>query len=600
MNARHIQATMLLLAIWLAFTATSVYAQENTDIGSQTATLLFEEADAVYHTNLARQQAGAPPLRWNAELTTAARWFSWDSVVNRPEGYCGHQDTQGNWPDVRTQNAGYRGVSGAENAFCGFVSGEAAVDGWLASEGHRANLLDPNSREIGLGYYQLLTGGRGYATQDFGHDPAYAPVVINNEAISTESNQVDLFIYDAEPSGGFTGRSTTVAMQVSNNSTFAGATWEPYASRITWTLTPGDAGWRTVYVKTRDRHGRTATVQDSIYFGGAVPATEALDMMPLSIVQQDVTLYDLETNNLPMMQFSLGWLADDTQDTFHKWWGDGEQVDDAQAWGGTAYTLKAGNGETFAWIADTTFVKDTPLVAYFRIKVASNCSGDELARLSVKGGGVEYGPVILRGSDFAQAGEYQEFAVPFTYHNNPDDLFLLFQIWRSGATDVTFDAVTIFTAPQPVASTVNWQPPTGSYRGQGVWVRYTDGAANSSPLTEASTARSTLAVEPGAIDFLVLRPFAPTPVHIAVSAPGGVDWQAHSTVAWLHLEQADDSLTVSADPVELATGVHTAEITITPDGASGLAQQIIPVTIQVADAISMVYLPSVSANLVQR
>ena len=56
---------------------------------------VLDEARAVYLGNLARRANGVPPLRWNRQLTDSARWFSWDSVENRPGGYCGHTDTLG-------------------------------------------------------------------------------------------------------------------------------------------------------------------------------------------------------------------------------------------------------------------------------------------------------------------------------------------------------------------------------------------------------------------------------------------------------------------------------------------------------------------------
>ncbi len=122
-------------------------------------TLLQDVARTVYLGNLARRDNGIPPLRWNSQLTDAARWFSWDSTENRAAGFCGHQDTNGNWPGYRALIFGYLGGAGAENAFCGYVTPEYAIQGWMNSSGHRANLLDPNSREIGLGYYQRNSEG---------------------------------------------------------------------------------------------------------------------------------------------------------------------------------------------------------------------------------------------------------------------------------------------------------------------------------------------------------------------------------------------------------------------------------------------------------
>lgn len=75
----------------------------------------------------------------------------------------------------------------------------------MNSPGHRANFLDPNSREIGLGYYRRDSDGRGYVTQGFGNDPAYAPVIIEHEAVSVTVHNVNLYIYDRMPQEGFAG-----------------------------------------------------------------------------------------------------------------------------------------------------------------------------------------------------------------------------------------------------------------------------------------------------------------------------------------------------------------------------------------------------------
>jgi len=64
---------------------------------------------------------------------------------------------------------------------------------------------------------------------------------------------------------------------------------------------------------------------------------------------------------------------------------------------------------------------------------------------------------------------------------------LIFQFWRSDLADVYVDAVSIFTILQPVNSTVTWTVPGGDYRGQGVWVRYTNGSNHFLPFAEANT-----------------------------------------------------------------------------------------------------------------
>ena len=236
----------------------------------QSADLLYDEARTVFLGNLARRDNGVPPLRWNRSLTDATRWFSWDSVENRPAGYCGHQDTLGGWPIDRAQTFGYKGRAGAENAFCGYVTPEYAIQGWMDSSGHRANLLDPNSREIGLGYYRRTSDGRGYVTQDFGSDAVYAPLVIENEALNTTSSQVSLYIYDRQPGGGFAEFSPATEMMVGNDACFSGSSWAPYQAEKTWNLEPGEGlkGCPDVTYVTRDH-------DDGVAGGESLPSPPA-------------------------------------------------------------------------------------------------------------------------------------------------------------------------------------------------------------------------------------------------------------------------------------------------------------------------------------
>ncbi len=580
-------AALSLLSSLVLLAGLPARAQGDFDPTIQTPELLLDEARTVYLGNLARRDNGLPPLRWNLQLTRAARWYSWDSTERRPDGFCGHQDTNGNWPNHRARAFGYLGMAGAENAFCGYVTPKQAISGWMSSPGHRANLLDPNSREVGLGYYRRTGDGRGYVTQDFGADPAYPPVVIENEAITTTSPMVNLYIYNRSEGAGFAGTGMATEMSVSNTPCFEGAAWEPYAANKSWVLESGQ-GWRSVYVKTRDIFGRTMTVSDTIYLGDEVPLDELGDAQ-LSTTHPTVTLHCVNGAGLPMVQFSLGWLADDTFPTFDRLWGNGEHVNDPLAWGGTAYRLYAGDGESSAWVWDTTFIKDRPFVAYFRLKVSDNTSTQEVARVTVEGGGTEYGPLRLRGVDFAAPGRYQEFAVNFTFNNQPGHPFLIFRFWRSGNTDVFVDAVSIFTTPQPVSATMAWAVPGGNYRGQGVWARYTDGA-RFSDIVAASTMPAKLSVAPTAITFMAVRGGdPPPPATVRVTQECGLaEWQAGADVPWLSVERNGDAVLVSATPTGFGSGTYTGTVTISADGAPPAS---VPVRLLVLDAVHVAYIP---------
>ncbi len=585
----HWQLSILIIG-FLTFSLVS--AQGGYDPSYQSESLLHDEARTVYLGNLARRDNGVPPLRWNRELTRAARWFSWDSTENRPGGFCGHQDTNGNWPDYRARAFGYLGWAGAENAFCGYVTPEYAIEGWMNSAGHRANLLDPNSREIGLGTYRRDGNGRGYVTQDFGHDPVYAPVVIENEAISTTTPDVDLYIYSHATSGGFAGLGEATQMAFSNDPCFSDAVWEPYVAEKAWRLADGQ-GWRSVFVKTRDDYDRTSTSSDAIYLGADVPLDELGDAQ-MSTTKSQVTIYSLNGNGLPQAQFSLGWLADDASENFGGLWGNGQSVDDPAAWGGTAYRLYPGDGESSAWVWDTTFIKDVPMTAYFRLKVNDNSSNSEVAHVTVKGGGTEYGPLSLSGNDFTAANQYQEFALDFTFHDNENEPFLIFQFWRSGSADVYVDAVSIFSTPQAIRSPLTWPVPGGNYRGQGVWIRYTDGS-QFSVIAEAATSPPALHVSPSTLNFLAVRNGSLPPnstLNVATNC-SAAKWQVSSDAPWLHAQASGSTVTVGVNQSGLSNGFYSGTVTISAVDDSTITPVSVPVRLTVVEELFSNYLPRV-------
>jgi hypothetical protein len=61
----------------------------------------------------------------------------------------------------------YSGANG-ENAAAGYHSPEAVMNGWMNSGGHRANILNPDTRAIGVGFYQGNGDYLSYWIQDFG------------------------------------------------------------------------------------------------------------------------------------------------------------------------------------------------------------------------------------------------------------------------------------------------------------------------------------------------------------------------------------------------------------------------------------------------
>jgi uncharacterized protein YkwD len=119
-------------------------------------------------TNAERQRAGLAPLVLSPQLSQAAQRYS---EVLSTDGCFGH--TCGPVPEMvqRVSQAGYDGWTNVgENIAAGYPSPEAVVAGWMASPGHRENILSPAYHEIGLG---LAGGGQlgAYWTQEFGSRP---------------------------------------------------------------------------------------------------------------------------------------------------------------------------------------------------------------------------------------------------------------------------------------------------------------------------------------------------------------------------------------------------------------------------------------------
>jgi uncharacterized protein YkwD len=93
--------------------------------------------------------AAAAPLAWNATLGTVAQDHSRDMANNN---YLDHKDRDGRTPGDRAELSGYSGQLVGENIAAGQDTVGKVVDGWLASPGHCANLMNPQYQELGAAY----------------------------------------------------------------------------------------------------------------------------------------------------------------------------------------------------------------------------------------------------------------------------------------------------------------------------------------------------------------------------------------------------------------------------------------------------------------
>lgn len=117
--------------------------------------------EVVALTNVERQNEGCPALTANALLNQAAQKHTVDMAEN---DYFEHTGLNGSSPSDRVTATGYQWTAVAENIAVGSSTPQAVVEGWMNSEGHRANILNCDYREIGIGYFYLEndTGNTNY------------------------------------------------------------------------------------------------------------------------------------------------------------------------------------------------------------------------------------------------------------------------------------------------------------------------------------------------------------------------------------------------------------------------------------------------------
>lgn len=105
--------------------------------------------------------APAGPLAFNEVLAVTAQEHSTDMSVR---DYFDHTNPDGDGPGERIDAAGYQWSTWAENIAAGQRTSEEVVDGWMNSDSHCSNIMNPAFLEIGVGF----AADGFYWTQVFG------------------------------------------------------------------------------------------------------------------------------------------------------------------------------------------------------------------------------------------------------------------------------------------------------------------------------------------------------------------------------------------------------------------------------------------------
>lgn len=144
-------------------------------------------------TNDQRVNDNEPSLTMNDQLTRAAQAKA-DDMAKR--NYWSHDTPDGAAPWTFVTNAGYNYDKLGENLAAGFSDERSTVKAWMASETHRANVLDPAYSQVGFGFansenYTSAGGGPmtivvAYYGEPYGTAAAFSKASSNN-AISTDN-----------------------------------------------------------------------------------------------------------------------------------------------------------------------------------------------------------------------------------------------------------------------------------------------------------------------------------------------------------------------------------------------------------------------------
>jgi len=121
------------------------------------------ENEVVRLVNAERAKAGLPALKVNWELSRCARYKSED-MLNK--NYFDHQSPTYGSPFDMIKNFGIRYTAAGENIARGQRTPAEVMNAWMNSSGHRANILNKQFNQIGVGVAKA-SNGTLYWTQQF-------------------------------------------------------------------------------------------------------------------------------------------------------------------------------------------------------------------------------------------------------------------------------------------------------------------------------------------------------------------------------------------------------------------------------------------------
>ena len=139
----------------------------------------ISSSDLLNLTNVARNAAGLPSLHLDSQLSQAAAGKAEDMFTNN---YWAHVSPSGVTPWDFIRGAGYNYSYAGENLARGYDTANDAMNAWMNSPEHKANILSPNYDDVGFAVAQgTLTGDIGTVliVEEFGRRAGQQSVIQN-------------------------------------------------------------------------------------------------------------------------------------------------------------------------------------------------------------------------------------------------------------------------------------------------------------------------------------------------------------------------------------------------------------------------------------
>lgn len=139
-------------------------------------------------TNIKRQENGVSTLSLNEKLSEAASKKAQDMFENN---YWAHNSPTGKTPWVFIKASGYEYIYAGENLAKGFSTAPDAVNAWMASPDHKANMLSSNYKDVGFAVQVGTLNGEETVliVQEFGSSNISIAKVSQAQDVATASDK---------------------------------------------------------------------------------------------------------------------------------------------------------------------------------------------------------------------------------------------------------------------------------------------------------------------------------------------------------------------------------------------------------------------------